>query len=61
MRKYWPHVCGALLVLNLWLWAWSNGHLRVLGFGPHDPREPQRLEEQVNPEALQLLPPSPKP
>lgn len=60
MRKYWPHVCGVLLVLNLWLWAWSNGHLRVLGFGPHDPREPQRLEEQVNPEALQLLPPSKK-
>ena len=56
MRKYWPHVCGLLLLLNLWIWAWSNGHLRVLGFGPAEPREPERVQEQVMPEALQLQP-----
>jgi len=50
-----------MLLLNLWFWAWSNGHLRIFGMGPIDPRETQRLEEQVNPEALQLLGPSKKP
>ena len=56
MKKYWPHVCAVLLLLNLWMWAWSNGPLRVLGFGPDEPREPERVQEQVMPEALQLQP-----
>jgi hypothetical protein len=61
MNKWGFRLCIALLLLNLWFWAWSGGHLRRLGFGPTDPREPQRLENQVRPEALQLLPNPKKP
>jgi hypothetical protein len=56
MKSWGAKLCLVLLLLNLWFWAWSNGHLRWLGYGPVDPREPQRLEEQIRPEALQLKP-----
>jgi hypothetical protein len=55
-RLFW-----VLLLLNLWFWAWSGGYLQRFGWGPTDPREPQRLENQVHPEALQLLPNPNKP
>jgi hypothetical protein len=45
-----------LLVCNLGFAAWSNGYLKPLGWQPYDPREPQRLEQQLRPEAMQLLP-----
>ena len=51
----------ALLLLNVWFWAWTGGYLQRLGWGPTDPREPQRLENQVRPEALQLLPSNRRP
>ena len=46
-----------LLLVNLGFAAWSNGYLKPLGWQPSDPREPQRLEQQLRPEALQLSPP----
>lgn len=61
MNKWGFRLCIALLLLNLWFWAWSGGYLRRLGLGPADPREPHRLENQVRPEALQLLPNPDKP
>jgi hypothetical protein len=54
MKSWGAKLCLVLLLLNLWFWAWSGGHLRWLGSAPHDPREPQRLEEQIRPEAMQL-------
>lgn len=54
MKSMGAKLCLLLLLLNVWFWAWSGGHLRKLGFGPEDPREPHRVEEQIRPEALQL-------
>lgn len=45
-----------LLVLgNAGYFAWSQGHLDTLGLKPVEQREPQRLAQQVRPEALRLL------
>lgn len=44
-----------LLVANVALWAYSEGHLATLGLAPSDPREPHRLAAQVAPEALVVL------
>lgn len=45
-----------LLLANLGYFAWSQGHLSALGWAPADVREPQRLQQQVSPEKLQVLP-----
>lgn len=45
-----------LLVLNLGVWAWSQGMLQDLGLGPDDEREPERLERQIQPEQLRVNP-----
>lgn len=44
-----------LLVANVAFWAYSQGHLAMLGLAPSDPREPHRLAGQVAPEALVVL------
>ena len=45
-----------LLVLgNAGYFAWSQGYLETLGLAPAEQREPQRLAQQVRPEALRLL------
>ena len=44
-----------LLLANLAFWGYTQGHLAGLGLAPHDPREPQRLAQQVAPEALVVL------
>ncbi len=45
-----------LLVLgNAGYFAWSQGYLDTLGMKPAEQREPQRLAQQVRPEALRLL------
>lgn len=46
-----------LVLLNGAYFAWSQGWLLSLGYGPTQQREPQRLGQQIKPEALQLLPP----
>lgn len=61
MRKYITALAGVLVMANLLFWAWSHGGLRVFGWGPNDPREPQRVEEQLRPEALRLLSVNPRP
>ena len=50
----------ALVIANVLFWAWSHGGLRVLGWAPNEPREPQRVEEQLRPEALRLLTVNPR-
>ena len=45
----------ALLLLNAVYFAWSQGLLRAYGFGPVQQTEPQRLAQQIRPEALRVL------
>ena len=50
-----------LLVLgNAGYFAWSQGYLETLGLAPAEQREPQRLTQQVRPEALKfkVIPPT---
>lgn len=44
-----------LLLANLAFYAWSSGALRIAGLGPTEQREPQRMQQQLRPEALRLL------
>ena len=60
MRKYISALALALVIANVLFWAWSHGGLRVLGWTPNEPREPQRVEEQLRPEALRLLTVNPR-
>jgi hypothetical protein len=46
-----------LVLANLLYFAWGNGLLRALGFAPAQQSEPQRLGQQIKPEALRLLTP----
>ncbi len=51
---------GRLVVLlvaaNLAWAAWSQGWLRPLGFGPAEQAEPERVQQQVRPQAMVLRP-----
>lgn len=44
-----------LLLANGVYFAWANGYLLPYGFGPAAQSEPQRLAQQVKPEAIRLL------
>lgn len=48
-----------LVLANLLMWAYTQGHLAGLGWAPEVVREPHRLAQQVAPEQLQLLNPAP--
>lgn len=54
MRKYLTILALLLVLANVLFWAWSSGSLKILGWAPIDPREPQRVEEQLRPELIQL-------
>ena len=45
----------ALLLANAGYFAWANGLLASYGFAPQVQAEPQRLTQQIHPEAIQLL------
>ena len=45
----------ALLLLNGVYFAWSQGFLRSYGLAPAQQSEPQRLAQQIKPEAIQVL------
>ena len=47
-----------LLLSNAGYFAWSHGTLAPYGFAPAAQSEPQRLAQQVRPEALRILTPS---
>lgn len=47
-----------LLLANGVYFAWSHDYLRMYGLGPVRPNEPQRLDQQIKPQAIQLLSPS---
>ena len=44
-----------LILANGAYFAWSEGLLRAYGFAPAQQREPQRLAQQIKPEALRVL------
>lgn len=44
-----------LLLFNGGYFAWSQGYLAGLGFAPSDGGEPQRLTQQIHPEAISLV------
>jgi len=50
-----------MLLANAGYFAWSQGHLRPLGWGPVEQREPERLAQQLAPDKLRLdgAPPPP--
>ena len=47
-----------LILANGLYLAWSQGWLRAQGFAPAQQSEPQRLAQQIRPEALKLLTPA---
>lgn len=44
-----------LLLLNVLYWSWAQGWLLPYGFGPLSQREPQRLAQQILPQAITLV------
>lgn len=44
-----------LLLLNAVYFAWSQGMLRAYGWAPAQQREPQRVAQQIRPEAIHIL------
>lgn len=44
-----------LLLLNAAYFAWSHGMLRNYGWAPAEQSEPQRLQQQIRPEAIHIL------
>lgn len=44
-----------LMLLNVGYFAWSEGWLRAYGWAPVQQREPERLAQQINPQALTVL------
>ena len=44
-----------LLLANLGLWTYTQGHLAPLGLAPFEAREPERLAQQVAPHTLRVL------
>lgn len=51
----------ALLFANCAYFAWSQGLLAPVGLAPESAREPQRLEQQIRPEALRVAPAASEP
>jgi len=54
---------AALLLANLVYFIWTQGGLAALGSQPasFSEREPQRMTQQVRPDALQVRPETPAP
>ncbi|TXT40740.1 MAG: sporulation-related protein [Comamonadaceae bacterium] len=44
-----------LFLLNGAYFAWSQGWLRAYGWGPTVQSEPHRLQQQINPEAIEII------
>jgi hypothetical protein len=47
-----------LLLANGVFFAWSQGYLKAYGYAPAAPNEPQRLNQQIKPEGIEILQPS---
>ena len=54
----WRNLAVLLALANLLFWSWSQGYLREVGMGPKAVQEPQRLKDQVEPQALTIQGPA---
>lgn len=45
----------ALVLINCMFFGWSQGLLLSIGFGPAQQTEPQRVNQQIKPDAIELL------
>jgi hypothetical protein len=52
------NVVYVLAVVNLLFWLYNEGSLRFMGLGPKPVQEPHRLNNQIDPELLQVKPPA---
>lgn len=48
-------IIGALVLANVLFFTWSQGYLAMYGFAPVEQSEPQRLQQQLHPEAIVVL------
>ncbi len=46
-----------LVLMNAAYFSWSQGLLRAYGWAPVEQSEPQRMNQQIRPEAIRILPP----
>jgi hypothetical protein len=53
-RSFWRYVAWTLLACNVLFALWHQEALRVFGWGPQVVREPQRVQDQLQPERLTL-------
>ncbi|NBW67972.1 MAG: hypothetical protein EBR47_04615 [Betaproteobacteria bacterium] len=53
-KTVWRNLAFLLVLANLVFWLWSQGYLRPVGMGPKSVQEPQRLKDQVEPQALTI-------
>ncbi len=44
-----------LLLANIGYYAWTQGHLAEWGLAPESQSEPQRLQQQIQPQALRIV------
>ena len=52
--SFWRKAAIALILANVLFGLWSGGTFGFMGLDPNPQREPQRLDEQVAPEAVQI-------
>jgi len=60
-KFFWRNVIFVLAAINLLFWLWNDGRLSFLGLGPKPVQEPQRVENQVDPEFLTIKPAASEP
>ena len=59
MKRWLMALMALLLILNAATLAWQWDAFAHWGWGPNTAREPERLANQIRPEALQIEPPAP--
>jgi hypothetical protein len=51
---FWRRAAFALILLNMLYALWTGGYLGFAGLDPNPLREPQRLDDQISPEAVHI-------
>ena len=59
MKRWLMALMALLLILNAATLAWQWDAFAHWGWGPNTAREPERLANQIRPEALRIEPPAP--
>lgn len=50
----WRNLLAILIALNLGYYAWTHGWLAPFGFAPSQQHEPERVNNQIRPEAIRI-------